>query len=136
MTETTGYSRTPLIKKLGIKPGMTVFFSQPPDHYPGLLGPLPGDVERWDGEGQVDFIHHFERSSEALERDFPELKSLIKKNGSLWVSWPKMSSKLESDLKDGIVRKIGLAAGLVDVKVCAVDQDWSGLKFMYRTKDR
>ena len=136
MDSSTGYAGRPLVKKLGIKSGMTVFFSQPPAHYLELLGPLPEELHFLELDEPADFIHHFETSESNLKRDFPELKDLIKKTGTLWISWPKKASKMTSDLSDGIVRKIGLEGGLVDTKVCAVDKDWSALKFMYRTKDR
>ena len=102
------------------------------------ISPLPEDlsvVER-SKKGGVDFIHLFVIQRKVFERDFLTLKKQLKKSGMLWVSWPKKSSKVASDLDEGIIRNYGLAKGLVDVKVCAVDEVWSGLKFMYRIKDR
>ncbi len=133
-----GYSKTPLIKKLGIKPGQRVRFVNAPKHYAKLIGPLPDDVKVAgpSARGPLDFIHLFTTTESDLGRSFPKLKKLLAKDGTLWVSWPKGGSSIPTDLKEGIVREIGLDAGLVDVKICAVDEDWSGLKFVYRIKDR
>ncbi|MDR8393689.1 hypothetical protein NC796_21220 [Aliifodinibius sp. S!AR15-10] len=134
----TGYSGTPLLKKLGIKPGMTMMPVHEPDHYFDLLGELPGEVKlvRMGNPDPVDFIHLFAKKEAILHNEFPPLKSQLNKTGMLWVSWIKKSSKLETDISENDVRKLGLELGLVDVKICAVDEDWSGLKFMYRRKDR
>jgi len=86
--------------------------------------------------GTLDFAILFVRSASELEKKFPRLRDRLESNGALWVSWPKKASGVESDLSEGIVRTIGLEAGLVDVKVCAVDDTWSGLKFVRRLKDR
>lgn len=135
---TTGYSKTPLTKKLGIKPGYRCFFYRAFDGFYDLLEDLPGDLEvEEDSPSEAyDYLHAFLRYQKDLEKTFAYLKPHLKKNGSFWVSWPKGSSKLEKDISDRDVRETGLKAGLVDVKVCAIDQDWSGLKFMYRLKDR
>jgi hypothetical protein len=135
--ETAGYSATPLVKKLGLRDGQQVIFKQTPPHYFRLLGKLP-KVNRIASadENTADFIHLFCTEVAELENLFPLLKAALKPAGILWVSWPKGSSAIESDLNGNIVREFGLAQGLVDVKVCAVDVDWSGLKFMYRLKDR
>src|ERR1051326_3871517 len=138
---TAGYSGKPLIEKLGIKPGLTVVFVDVPDNYAALLGDLPMDVTETDlRHGQVDFVHFFARTRETVEARFPELKAALKPNGSLWISWPKAtakgSDKIPSDLGDNVVREIGLANGLVDVKVAAIDATWSGMKFVYRLEDR
>ncbi|HNP06444.1 MAG TPA: hypothetical protein PKN99_02405 [Cyclobacteriaceae bacterium] len=87
-------------------------------------------------KGRADFIHLFVKEKKRFGREFLKLKTELKKDGMLWVSWPKKSSKVASDLDENIIRDYGLANGLVDVKVCAVDEVWSGLKFMYRVKDR
>ena len=84
----------------------------------------------------LDFIHGFSTSKARLKKDFPTWKRHLSKDGCLWVSWPKKKSKLETDLSDQVVREIGLEAGLVDIKVCAVDELWSGLKFVFRKQDR
>ena len=87
-------------------------------------------------EGPLDFIQLFAASRAELEAEFPRMKQTLSQDGMLWVSWPKRSSKVETDLSDNVVREVGLDNGLVDVKVCAVDQTWSGLKFVRRLKDR
>ena len=86
--------------------------------------------------GQLDMVHTFETSRTALEGRFPELKKSLAGNGMLWVSWPKRAAKIKTDLDENTIREIGLRNGLVDVKVCAVDETWSGLKFVYRVEDR
>jgi hypothetical protein len=86
--------------------------------------------------GECDFIHLFAKNNAALERALPGAVKQLTSNGMLWISWPKKTSSITTDLVEGIVRENGLAAGLVDVKICAVDDDWSGLKFVYRLKDR
>lgn len=133
-----GYSGTSLIKKLGIKPDFTVMPVNEPDHYFDLLGELPGEVKlvRTGYSDPVDFIHLFARDESTLHNDLPPLKSVLAKNGMLWVSWIKKSSNLETDISESDVRELGLEIGLVDVKICAVDKDWSGLKFVYRKEDR
>lgn len=138
MTPSAGYSKTPLIRKLGIKSGYSVRFVNQPDHYSDLIGPLPEDVTVG-GEadkGPYDFIHLFADSGSVLNRDFPLCKNWMDRDGMIWVSWIKKASAMETDISEGDVRRMGLDLGLVDVKICAVDDDWSGLKFMYRKKDR
>jgi len=130
-----GYSGTPLVKKLGIKPGQSVYFLNTPDHYLDLLVDLPRDIVIG-GDAPYDFIHAFTRRQTDLFAALPHLKHLMKKDGMLWVSWPKKASKLATDLDGNIVREFGLKSGLVDVKVAAIDEDWSGLKFVYRVEDR
>ena len=132
-----GYSGKPLVTKLGMKPGQRCSWMQAPEHYAGLLGKLPDGVEALGPRAaDLDMLHLFVRDQRSLTREFPKAKRRIKPNGSLWVSWPKLSSKLKSDLTENVVREVGLANGLVDVKVAAIDDDWSGLRFMYRLKDR
>jgi hypothetical protein len=134
-----GYSGTPLIKKLGIKPGQRAYFRAAPPNYATLLGPLPGGVgiaKRLGKPHTLDFIHLFALTSRQLRLEFPELKTALTYAGSLWVSWPKRSSMVETDLDENVIRQIGLDAGLVDVKVVAIDEIWSGLKFVYRLEDR
>jgi hypothetical protein len=133
---TAGYSGTPLPKKLGVKPGMRAYALNAPKQYTTLLGPLDGVRVATRLSPDLDFIHAFFRSVADLDAAFPKLKKALAKDGTLWISWPKKSSPLAGDLAEGEVRAIGLASGLVDVKVCAVDDDWSGLKFVYRLKDR
>ncbi len=139
MSVTAGYSGTPLVKKLGIKEGAACLFINTPDHYYQLLEGLPphkkATMDKASPES-VDFIHAFVQYEEDLLSLWDTAKSKLKKDGMFWVSWPKGKSKLEKDLDENIIRHVGLTGGLVDVKVCAIDEDWSGLKFMYRKKDR
>lgn len=134
----TGYSGTPLAKKLGIKAGFKVLLKDHPEHYLNLFTDLPDDLE-FIQEGipeSVDFIHLFYVSFEELKNTIGQYKEALKKNGTLWISWPKGKSSIKTDLKRDPIREHLLAIGLVDVKVAAVDEDWSGLKFVYRVEDR
>lgn len=130
-----GYSGTPLLKKLGIKPGFRCLVLGEPQAYWDWLSPLPEDVKHAT-KGEVDFVHFFVKEKKAFEKQFKETKKVLKKDGMMWVSWPKKSSKVPTDLDENIICEFGLKNGLVDVKVCAVDDIWSGLKFMYRLTDR
>ena len=137
MRMAAGYSKRSLVQKLGIKAGMKICILNAPEGYEETLGPLPEGVRCSDLlSGNLDFIHYFTRETSALERDLPELKTGLAFSGMLWLSWPKRTSPLATDLKESDVRALGLGIGLVDVKICAVDEDWSGLKFVYRVKDR
>lgn len=132
-----GYSGTPLVKKLGIKSGDVIYLHNCPDRYTELLNPLPEKITfRQTLTGDFDFIQIFVKDSTSFQHAFGKTKKHLKKNGMLWVSWPKKASKIETDLNENIIRDIGLKSGLVDVKVCAVDDVWSGLKFVFRLKDR
>lgn len=134
---TVGYSGTPLAKKLGIKEGYSVVLANEPKHYLLLFEDMPEvNYIKNPSEETVDFIHLFCKRKASFEKLSLELKPALKMTGILWVSWPKGSSKIETDLNRDYIREFLLGNGLVDVKVCAVDLDWSGLKFMYRTKDR
>src|SRR5437867_9255679 len=132
---TFGYSRTPLIKKLGITPDSRILFVSAPKNFRPLLGSLPNEV-KVRREGTLDFAILFVKDSSALAKRFPELRDRLETNGMLWVAWPKRTSGVETDLTEGVVRTYGLEAGLVDVKVCAIDDTWSGPKFVRRLKDR
>ena len=131
-----GYSGTPLVKKLGIKGNFKLLLVNIPDHYWDLLETLPDSIVEAKTHEKADFIHLFVTSKDFLASQIPQLKEKLATHGMLWISWPKGSSKIPKDLNENDVRRAGLDAGLVDVKICAVDQDWSGLKFMYRIKDR
>jgi len=132
-----GYSGTPLATKLGIKPGVTVVAVGAPPDYANLLDPMPeGATLVAELPASAACIHIFTTERRELEAELPRLKAGLAKDGILWVSWPKQASRVETDLDGNVVRGLGLAAGLVDVKVCAVDATWSGLKFVYRLKDR
>ncbi len=133
-----GYSKTPLAKKLGIKEGFVVKLINEPIHYLSLFSDFPIEIKyaKKASEHSIDFIHLFCRTFKDLENHAPTLMNQLKKDGLLWVSWPKQSSDIKTDLKRDIIREYILHIGLVDVKVCAVDDDWSGLKFVYRLKGR
>ena len=131
-----GYSSTPLARKLGIKPGFQIALMNEPDHYKDLLDDLPNDLV-FDPDGnELDFIHVFITQRADLEALVRKMMPKLKKAGSLWISWPKGTSKISTDLNRDLIRETVLNIGLVDVKVAAIDTDWSGLKFMYRKKDR
>jgi hypothetical protein len=132
-----GYSGTPLIKKLGLKPGHHIIILNPPDDYAITLGPLPDAVTQAEAlAGPLDFIHFFATERGELETEFPNLKAALAYDGMLWISWPKKASKVPTDLDENIIRDIGLSNGLVDVKVAAIDAVWSGLKFVFRLENR
>lgn len=132
-----GYSGTPLVKKLGLTDGLVIFVNHVPETYFDAISPLPkGVVVKDKLAGELDFIHLFVTELKTFQKEFLSGKKRLKKTGMLWVSWPKKSSKVPTDLDENIIRDFGLSEGLVDVKVCAVDEVWSGLKFVYRTKDR
>jgi hypothetical protein len=132
-----GYSKTPTWKKLGIREGMRVIHLHAPENYPQILGELPrGAILEDRLRKNASFIHYFTKVKSGLSRDFPKLKEALVPDGALWISWPKGASKVTTDVTENVVREIGLKGGLVDVKVCAVDETWSGLKFVFRLKDR
>jgi hypothetical protein len=132
-----GYSGTPLLKKLGIKPGFDVAFVNAPENLVKQLD-LRADVNvrSLAKARDLDFILVFVKSQKILTNAFAQYSLKIKPDGMFWVSWPKKTSGVQTDVTENIVRDVGLAAGLVDVKVCAIDDVWSGLKFVYRLKDR
>jgi hypothetical protein len=132
-----GYSSTPLAKKLGIKAGSRIALVNAPRDFDQVLGDLPEEaqiVRRL--ASALDIILFFVLSERALARDFPKLAKRLLPNGMIWIAWPKKSSGVKTDLSFDNVQRIGLDAGLVDVKICAIDETWSGLKFVYRLKDR
>jgi hypothetical protein len=132
-----GYSKRSLVDKLGIKPGYRVYIGNAPAGYDKTLGELPAKAAATKSlKGPCDFIQFFTSEKSTLNMAFPKLKKNLDLAGTLWISWPKGASKVKTDLNENVVREIGLSNGLVDVKVCAVDEVWSGLKFMYRLKDR
>lgn len=135
-----GYSGTPLIKKLGIKAGYTIALLHTPAHYLDLLVELPPDVTidyELDGAVELyDFIHAFYVDRADFEAEYDALKSAIKKDGMVWISWYKKSAKMPTDITEDVIRDFAVENGLVDVKVAAIDAQWSGLKLVYRTEDR
>ncbi|MDL5510611.1 DUF3052 domain-containing protein [Arenibacter sp. M-2] len=137
MMETAGYSGTPLAKKLGIKEGYTIRLVNPPDYYFQLFSDLPPGINVIPHlKTKKDFIHFFAKTVTELHNNLPTMRQEIEQNGIIWISWPKKSSKVQTELNGNTVREIGLKYGLVDIKVCAVDEIWSGLKFVIPVKDR
>ena len=132
-----GYSETPLIKKLGIKPDNRVAFVKAPKGFKEELGPLPSKAKYTSSTADsIDFILVFVKSLHELADQFAPLAVNLSRNGMIWVAWPKKSSGVATDLSFDNVQRTGLEAGLVDVKICAINDIWSGLKFVYRLKDR
>lgn len=132
-----GYSGTPLSRKLGIKEGARVALVRAPDGFDETLDPLPDGVRlRTQARATQDVVVFFATRLAELERRFDSLARAVAPNGGLWIAWPKRTACVATDLREGIVRETGLAHGLVDNKVCAVDDVWSGLRFVYRVKDR
>ena len=132
-----GYSSTPLAKKLGIREGSRIGMVNAPDNFQSELGELPHGaqfVKRM--MGSLDIILFFVLRERELARDFATLAEKLVPHGMIWIAWPKKSSGVATDLSFERVQRIGLDAGLVDVKICAIDEIWSGLKFVYRLKDR
>lgn len=131
-----GYSGTPLPKKLGIKAGFRVQLANAPPEVLAELSAALSECEILKRGAALDFVMLFSKSGAELAQEFSRLATGLAPAGIFWVSWPKKSSGVPSDLDENIVREIGLRAGLVDVKVCAVTEIWSGLKFVRRLKDR
>jgi len=132
-----GYSGTPLAKKLGIKEGSRIALVNAPKNFQSELGELPDNVQFIKRPTKsLDIILLFVLTERALTRDFAKLAATLVSNGMIWIAWPKKTSGVATDLYEQRVRQIGLDAGLVDVKICAIDDTWSGLKFVYRLKDR
>jgi len=134
----SGYSGTPLAKKLGIKSGHRFLLCNEPSDYFSLFNDFPDDAIRLNliKNNTADFIHLFCITEEELFNSVNLFKPALKKSGMLWISWPKGSSKIKSELKREPIRDFLISMGLVDIKVAAIDEDWSGLKFVYRLKDR
>ncbi len=132
-----GYSGTPLAMKLGIKAGAKVMLINAPDHYLDLFTDLPPDVCFTDNVShENDVIHFFSKSADEYRVKLPELMKQIKQDGMIWISWPKKASKVTTDITEDLIRNFALQIGLVDIKVCAVDEVWSGLKLVIPVKDR
>ena len=135
--KTTGYSGTPLAKKLGVKEGFNIRIVNQPDHYFDLFEDFPENINiRNEKKTKKDFIHYFTRQAKELDRDIVSLKNEIVPNGMIWISWPKKSSEITTDVTENVIRHLALTNGLVDIKVCAVDDVWSGLKLVIPVKDR
>jgi hypothetical protein len=133
-----GYSDTPLVKKLGIKPGHQLFVSGEPESYWKWISPLPAgtSVKEKASKPILDFVHLFVKERKQYEKDVLKMKNALKPDGMIWISWPKKSSKVVTDLDENVIRDFALKNGLVDIKVCAVDEVWSGLKLVIPVKDR
>lgn len=134
---TAGYSGTPLARKLGLKASGSIVALGAPDDYAQLLDPLPDGarIEEALADGS-SLVHWFGTSRDVLASALPGMRDALDRAGALWISWPKKAAKVPTDLDREVVRELGLAAGLVDVKVCAVDATWSALKFVFRVADR
>src|SRR6185437_10908995 len=132
-----GYSGTPLAKKLGINSGFIVRLVGAPDYYLSLFTNWPTDIRISEQKNErKNLIHFFTKDSSELYKVLPELKKEILANGTIWVSWPKKTSKVVTDVSENMIRDLALNIGLVDVKVCAGDEIWSGLKLVIPVKDR
>jgi hypothetical protein len=132
-----GYSGTPLAKKLGIKPGTILYLDGAPAGYVALLAPLPDDVRIATSTVHgLDVVHLFTKSRSDLLERLNRYKCKIKQDGAIWVSWPKKASGIPSEVSENTVRELALPLGLVDIKVCAVDDVWSGLKLVIRKENR
>lgn len=136
-SETAGYSGTPLAKKLGIREGHVISLVNPPENLIELLWPLPAAVgingSPVDGS---DLIHFFTNSLDELAEGLSRFRSVIKQEGAIWVSWYKKAAKLPTEITEDVVRDVALPLGLVDIKVCAIDEKWSGLKLVIRRENR
>lgn len=133
----SAYSSTPLAKKLGIKSGDKIRLINHPDYYIKLFSDFPDNVKIIaDKKTKKNFIHYFVFSENDLRKNILQLKNEIEQNGIIWISWHKKSSKIKTDVTENIIRDVALPIGLVDIKVCAIDDVWSGLKLMIRVSER
>ncbi|HEX8848961.1 MAG TPA: DUF3052 family protein [Gemmatimonadaceae bacterium] len=130
-----GYSGKPIAEKLGVKRGDRVLVRNAPDGYPAALG-MTGVVMAGPRARELDVIVWFAESAARLERALPGAIDALKPAGMLWIAWPKKTSGVETDLTEDVIRRLALDAGVVDVKVCAISEIWSGLKLVRRVKDR
>jgi len=127
----SGYSGRPVVEKLGIKPGFSIFIAGAPAAYTDVVGKLPGGVMLMRAaKAPLDMVHLFVTETKGLAAKLRDYRKAIAPDGMIWVSWPKKSSGIASDLSDVVVRDTALPLGLVDIKVCAIDATWSGLKFV------
>jgi hypothetical protein len=131
----TGYSGTPLWKKLGIKSGTCICVPNAPPDYIAWISPMPdgASIVREGTKGACDIVHIFVDSQVALDRELKKARLFIRDNGAIWVSWPKKSARIRTDLDENRIRATALQTDLVDVKVCAVTEVWSGLKLVVRS---
>jgi hypothetical protein len=131
-----GYSGTPLAKKLGIKPGSALFAIAAPRHYDELLAPLPEGVKRVRKIDAADVAHFFETSRARMDKDLRAAVPKMRQDAAIWISWPKQAAQVATDITEDAVREVAFPLGLVDIKVCAVDETWSGLKLVIRRQLR
>ncbi|KAA9034627.1 DUF3052 family protein [Ginsengibacter hankyongi] len=135
--QSTGYSGTPLAKKLGIKEGFIMRLIYEPSNYFTLFTDMPQDVNFTNDKKILkNCIHYFTKELKDLDKEMSGLRNEILPDGMIWISWPKKSSKLKTNITENDIRNIALANGLVDIKVCAIDETWSGLKLVIPLKDR
>jgi hypothetical protein len=132
-----GYSGTPLAKKLGMKSGMRVWLRNAPDGFEALLDGLPDDVSLSRRKrNDIDLVMCFATWADKLQADVEVARTVIPSDGAIWTAWPKKASKVPTDITEDRLRELFLPTGLVDVKVCAIDETWSGLKFVVRKELR
>jgi hypothetical protein len=137
VTATAGYSGTPLVRKLGFKPGMRVHYVAAPEGFDALVGALPDDVRVLARPAaDLDLVMLFVLWRAELARRLPGLHAKLRQDGMVWVAWPKRAANVPTDMTEDVVRAIALPRGLVDVKVCAIDDTWSGLKLVIRRELR
>ncbi|NNE68419.1 MAG: DUF3052 family protein [Pyrinomonadaceae bacterium] len=137
MASQAGYSGTPLAKKLGIKENHRVYIKNQPEDYLDLVAPLPEKVKLLTRlSSDLDLIHFFTKKQSELRENLSVYLGRIRQDGMIWVSWPKKASKVPTDMTEDVIREVALPLGLVDVKVCAVDEVWSGLKLVIRKELR
>jgi hypothetical protein len=136
-TDNTAYSSSSLTYKLGIKEGFIIKLINPPSDYFKLLFDLPGNITiNEDDTTKKNFIHYFAKEAATLPEIIQQIRNEIVQNGMIWVSWPKKSSNVKTDLTEDFIRDTALQNGLVDIKVCSIDEIWSALKLVIRLKDR
>ena len=132
-----GYSGTPLPQKLGIKANANVALINAPANYRKLLGVAARGVEFSSAaKAGCEFVHFFTTQRSELEKQLPQLRTKLANTGMIWISWPKKSARVPTDITEDVIRTVALPLGFVDVKVCAVDETWSGLKLMIRKENR
>ena len=135
--QNTGYSGTPLAKKLGIKEGFKIRIVNQPAYYFELFTEIPENISILrDKKIKKNLIHYFTKHAKDLHKDMVSMRNEIEPDGMIWISWPKKASKVATDITEDIIRDLALRNGLVDIKVCAVDEIWSGLKLVIPVKDR
>ena len=134
---TAGYSGTPLADKLGLKRGMRCWFHNMPESVRAAIDPAAAQVEEQPTASDgLQYAHLFVTAREKLERALHALRPLMAPNGAIWVSWPKKAARTGTDVTEDVIREIALPTGLVDIKVCAIDETWSGLKLVIRKENR